>query len=113
MTIHIGSKALLIVGALVTLALVAVVAGVIPVSQMFWLGLVVICPLMMFFMMRGMHNAERHLLPDPGQVGRVATPDGDMNFLDLAHELGLPGLLGAEKEPGEKPTERYAAGDDQ
>ncbi len=58
MTIHVGSKALLIVGAVVVLALVAVVAGVIPLSQVFWLGLVVICPLMMFFMMRDMHGGR-------------------------------------------------------
>ncbi len=58
MTIHIGSKALLIAGVVVALALVAVVAGLIPVSQVFWLGLVVICPLMMFFMMRNMHGGR-------------------------------------------------------
>jgi hypothetical protein len=58
MTIHIGSKALLIVGVVVTLALVAVVAGVIPLSQAFWLGLVVVCPLMMLAMMRGMHGGR-------------------------------------------------------
>jgi Protein of unknown function (DUF2933) len=58
MTIHIGSKGLLIVGVVVALALVAVVAGVIPVSQVFWLGLIVICPLMMFFMMRDMHGGR-------------------------------------------------------
>ncbi len=58
MTMHIGSKALLIIGIVLALALVAVVAGVIPLSQVFWLGLVVICPLMMFFMMRDMHGGR-------------------------------------------------------
>jgi hypothetical protein len=58
MTMHIGSKALLIIGMVLALALVAVVAGVIPLSQVFWLGLVVICPLMMFFMMRDMHGGR-------------------------------------------------------
>lgn len=58
------------------------------------------------------HNTERHLLPDSDQVGRIAALDRDMHFLDLAHERGLPGLLGTEEEPGEEPAEGGTSNDD-
>ena len=58
MTIHIGSKALLVVGIVLGLALIGVVAGVIPFAQVFWIGLLLICPLLMFVMMRDMHGGR-------------------------------------------------------
>jgi hypothetical protein len=61
MTSHIGSKTLLVVGALVVLAAASVAAGLIPLSQVVWLGLLLICPLAMFFMMRGMHGGDGEL----------------------------------------------------
>ncbi len=53
MTIHIGSNALIAAGAVVLLATAAIAAGWIPFSQALWFGLVLICPLLMFFTMRG------------------------------------------------------------
>jgi Protein of unknown function (DUF2933) len=58
MTIHIGSKALLVLAAVALLGVAAAASGLIPLSQLLWLGLVLICPLMMFFMMRGMHGSH-------------------------------------------------------
>lgn len=64
MTIHIGSKALLVLAAVALLGVAAAAGGLIPLSQLLWLGLVLICPLMMFFMMRGMHGThEDHEQP--------------------------------------------------
>lgn len=59
MTIHIGSKALLVLAAVALLGVAAAASGLIPLSQLLWLGLVLICPLMMFFMMRGMHGSHQ------------------------------------------------------
>jgi hypothetical protein len=56
MTIHIGSKALVAVGAVLVFAIIAAAAGLVPINQLAWLGLVLVCPLMMFLMMRGMHG---------------------------------------------------------
>ena len=53
MTVHIGSNALIGAGVVVLLGVGAVAAGWIPLSQLLWFGLVLICPLLMFFMMRG------------------------------------------------------------
>ena len=58
MTIHIGSKALIAVVAVLALAVGAAAVGLISVYQLLWLGLVLVCPLMMFFMMRGMHESR-------------------------------------------------------
>jgi Protein of unknown function (DUF2933) len=58
MTIHIGSKTLLAVGALLLVAAASVAAGLIALSQVVWLGLLVICPLAMFFMMQGIHGGH-------------------------------------------------------
>lgn len=56
MTIHIGSKPMLLVGIALVLEFLGIVSGVIPSSQVFLLGLIVICSLMMFLMMRGMNG---------------------------------------------------------
>ena len=61
MTVHIGSNALIAAGVVVLLGVVAVAAGWIPLSQLLWLGLVLICPLLMFFMMRGGMQHGREL----------------------------------------------------
>ncbi len=53
MTVHIGSNALVAAGMVVLLGIAAVAAGWIASSQLLWFGLVLICPLLMFFMMRG------------------------------------------------------------
>ncbi|MDN3027853.1 DUF2933 domain-containing protein [Streptomyces sp. S.PB5] len=37
----------------------ALIIGV-PLETLIWLGLVAACPLMMFFMMRGMHGQDMH-----------------------------------------------------
>ena len=58
MTIHIGPKALVIAGVVVGLGLLGVLAGLIPFAQLFWIGLVLICPILMFFMMRDMHGGR-------------------------------------------------------
>ncbi len=67
MTIHIGSRKLLAVGAILLLAAASLAAGLIALSQVVWLGLLLICPLAMLFMMRGMQEGhgdqERRSVP--------------------------------------------------
>lgn len=58
MTIHIGPQALMVVGIVLGLALIGVMAGVIPFSLVFFFALVLICPLLMFVMMRDMHGGR-------------------------------------------------------
>ena len=52
MSIRIGSPTLIAAGALLLVAAASVAAGLIAPSQVVWLGLLLICPLAMFFMMR-------------------------------------------------------------
>ncbi len=40
----------------VALAMMLILTGLIPIYQLVWLGLVLVCPLMMFLMMRGMYG---------------------------------------------------------
>ena len=54
MTLHIGPRLLWAAGPVALIAALAVMAGLVSISQVLWLGVIVICPLMMFFMMRGM-----------------------------------------------------------
>lgn len=58
MTIHVGSQALLVLGGVALLGVAAVVAGLISLSQLALLGLVLICPLMMFAMMQPKHGGS-------------------------------------------------------
>lgn len=44
----------------VAIALVGVLALGMPLATLIWLALVAACPLMMFFMMRGMHGQDMH-----------------------------------------------------
>ena len=58
MTIHIGRSMLLVIGAVVLIGLAAAVAGLVSPAQLFWLGLVLICPIAMMLMMWGMGHGE-------------------------------------------------------
>ena len=58
MTIHIGSKKLLVLCVLLLLAAASMAAGFIALSQLVWLGLLMIFPLAMLFMMRGMQEGD-------------------------------------------------------
>jgi hypothetical protein len=44
----------------VAIVLVGVLALGMPLGTLIWLALVAACPLMMFFMMRGMHGRDMH-----------------------------------------------------
>ncbi len=84
MTIHIGSTALVAIVAVLALAIVAAAVGLVPVYQLVWLGLVLVCPLMMSFMMRGMHGGQNEaegssaLRSPASQLGmkQADTPEG-------------------------------------
>lgn len=84
MTIHIGSKTLVAIVAVLALAVGAAAVGLVPAYQLLWLGLVLVCPLMMFFMMRGMHGSQNEAASSsaphspPSQLGMKQghTPEG-------------------------------------
>ena len=65
MTIHIGRNALVAIAATVLLGVGAAVAGLVPAGQLLWLGLVLVCPIAMLLMMRGMGHEEPHKLSAP------------------------------------------------
>ncbi|MFD5620397.1 DUF2933 domain-containing protein [Streptomyces yangpuensis] len=55
------------------IAFVGALALGVPLGTLAWLVLVAVCPLMMFFMMRGMHDADGHAghdAPDKAQPDR-------------------------------------------
>ena len=58
MTIHIGRGMLVVIGAVVLTGVTAAVAGLVPPAQLFWLGLVLVCPIAMVVMMWGMGHGE-------------------------------------------------------
>ena len=60
MTIHIGRGMLVVIGAVVLIGVTAAVAGLVPPAQLFWLGLVLVCPIAMVVMMWGMGHGESH-----------------------------------------------------
>lgn len=57
----------------VAIAVVGALALGVPASTLGFLALVLVCPLMMLFMMRGMHGGDRH--NGPGEDRRAAPHD--------------------------------------
>ncbi|MFD7627779.1 DUF2933 domain-containing protein [Streptomyces sp. NPDC059851] len=62
------------------IAFVGALALGVPLGTLAWLVLVAACPLMMFFMMRGMHDtdghADHHDSPNKDQLDRHDHPTG-------------------------------------